>query len=167
MVNAAVLIGGGHAAVVGGEDDDGVFSEPKFLELGSNAAKALIGGLQHAGKFNVVLYLFHPPHALVLMQLQSIVLFECLELGGGQRRPIRIGFQNIFRPLGLWHRGKFLAIFFHQILAALDGIVHGKVLEVHKEGPILVALNKIHRGIGEFVCVIIALLGRQRLGVLR
>ena len=69
MIDPAVLVRCGHASVVSREDDDGVLGQPQLGKLGPNSPKAFVGSLEHAGKLDIVLLLFHPPDTRVLMRL--------------------------------------------------------------------------------------------------
>ena len=64
-----VLVRYGHASVICRKNNDSVLFQSEFLQLRSDAGQAFIRCLKHAGKLNVVLLLFHPPDARILMCL--------------------------------------------------------------------------------------------------
>ena len=62
--------------------------------------------------------------------------------------------------------GLILFIFFNQVLASLNRVVHGKVLHMDKKRTVLVTLDEVEGGISELVRVVVSLLGRKGFGVL-
>ena len=166
MIDSPVLVRCGHAAVVGGEDNDGVIGQPKLGKLGPDSAEAFIGGLEHSGELDVVLLLLHPPNALALVKVHGVVFLQCLELLLGKLGTVRVGLQNKFGTFFCFHGGEFLPVLLDKVLTPLNRIVHRKVLHMDEERAVLVTLDEVEGGIGKLIGVVVTFLGREGFGVL-
>ena len=119
------------ATVVGGEEDDGVFGESEFVELGHDAPDVGIKVFHHRGVSGVVLA--RAGGSLVTMEdfFGTAIAVELLFL--------------------------FL-VFFDEFLGSLNRGVHGVVSEVEEEGFVLFFSDEIQGVIGEGVGEVISFL---------
>jgi len=115
--------GGGEAAVVRGEKDDGVFVEFQLGEFVEEAADIFIEVLDHRSVGRVVLNL---PHGAAVI-IEEFGAFACGQLGG-------FGF-----------------VFFEQSGLGLERVVDGIVREVDEERLVAVLLDEADRLAGETV----------------